>query len=221
MKASPEHALKLAKLSVDCGFLITHLIRQADGLSDSDARKRLLSILDASSDSPAPVLKASNSGWYSTCSGAYVYDPDKSKMTVAGETPVVCFTEATLNGLQGHKEVFNAKYGIAFDRDWIFKKGANPCINIRDDIFKKTISQKHKNGNLYNWLPRDLHPFVNIINTSFDATHEREWRHSGDFNFRLSDVMFVFCPQKDFRFLSALQTNGRPVLFDLDWLSKY
>ena len=73
---------------------------------------------------------------------------------------------------------------------------------------------------VFNFIPPQLHPYVNVINESFDATHEREWRYAGNLSFDYENVMFVFCPVADFPEFTSVQTNGRPVLFDLQWLDR-
>ena len=73
---------------------------------------------------------------------------------------------------------------------------------------------------LYNFIPPALHPFINVIHEGFDATHEREWRVPGELRFDYRDVLFVFCPQSQFSGFARVQTDGRPVLFDLAWLDR-
>jgi hypothetical protein len=214
-------ARKLARLSSDCSFLLTHLIRQNGDRRDAEGRKILLSILDANTTRPKPRLEASPVGWYSVASPK-VFNPKTCKFDGSIESKAVCFTESTLPGLKAHREVFDSKYGIAFDRDLLFERGANPCLNIRESLFKEPIQTPIDNyaRNVYNFIPYQLHPFVNIIHESFDATHEREWRHPGDLSFGYEDIFFVFCPEKDFPKFCSIQSSGRPVLFDLAWLDR-
>jgi hypothetical protein len=61
---------------------------------------------------------------------------------------------------------------------------------------------------------------VNVIGAGFDATHEREWRCDGDLEFERADIRFVFCPERDFKIFKAVQGDGLPVLFDLQWLDR-
>lgn len=214
-------ARKLASLSCDCSFLLTHLVRQNGERRDAKARRILLSILDADTKRPKPCLKSSPAGWYRKLSPK-IFNPETFKFDGSIESRAVCFTESTLQGLKAHREVFNSKYGIAFDRDLLFKRGANPCLNIRESLLKEQIQTPIDNHSryVYNFIPPRLQPFVNIIHESFDATHEREWRYPGDLPFRYKDVLFVFCPEKDFPMFCSIQTSGRPVLFDLAWLDR-
>ena len=220
-KASASEARKLARLSSDCSFLLTHMIRQNDGRTDKESRDILRSILGVSGKGSAPKLKASPVGWYSAVD-ANVYNPETGKFDGNGNVNAVCFTESTLSGLRAHREVFSVQYGIAFDRDLLFQKGANPCLNIREDLLKTRvrISREQYPRHLYNFVPLELHPYVNIINQGFDATHEREWRFVGDMKFMLSQIRFVFCPEKDFSIFSSIQKKGVPTLFDLEWLDR-
>jgi hypothetical protein len=191
---------KLARLSSDCSFLLTHLVRQNGGRPDAEARRILLSILDADTRRPKPYLKASQIGWYSKTSSK-VFNPETCEFNGSIKSGAVCFTESTLQGLKAHCEVFDSKYGIAFDRDLLFNRGANPCLNIRESLFKESIQTPIDNysRHVFNFIPYQLQPFVNIIHESFDATHEREWRYPGDLPFRYKDVLFVFCPERIFR----------------------
>lgn len=165
-----------------------------------------------------PMLKGSPVGWYSRCTSALIYKPDQKAFQPSAGVRAACFTESTLAGLAAHRDVFGSRYGLAFLRDYIIKKGGNPCININEEIMYEKISSDEKHHKLYNFIPEKLVPFVNVINERFDATHEREWRVAGDFPFEPNEIMFVFCPSEEFHFFSQLQKNGSPVLFDLDWL---
>jgi hypothetical protein len=214
-------ARELARISSDCSFLLTHLVRQNGKRRDAEARGILLSILDADTRRPKPHLKASPVGWYSVASPK-VFNPETCKFDGSVESKAVCFTESTLPGLKAHREVFDSMYGIAFDRDLLFERGANPCLNIRESLFKEPIQTPIDNysRNVYNLIPYRLQPFVNIIHESFDPTHEREWRYPGDLSFRYEDIFFVFCPEKDFPRFCSIQSSGCPVLFDLAWLNR-
>ena len=219
-KANARDAKELARLSTDCSFLLTHLVRQNDGRSDKDASAILAKILDVASRK-APKLKASKVGWYSSAA-AKVFNPVTDEFDGTSSCEAICFTESTLMGLRAHRDVFGSKYGVAFDRDWLFGVGANPCLNIRESLLKHTIMKAGKKyaRHVYNFVPAQLHPYINIIHESFDATHEREWRHAGDLPFAYSNIRFVFCPENEFRTFSAVQSNGLPCLFDLAWLDR-
>ena len=219
-KAVPDEARKLAKLSPDCSFLLTHLVRQNDGKSRSRARAILHSIMGKKTG--LPKLRPSPVGWFNTASGAHSFDPSKHKLGRANLAQSVCFTESTLAGLKAHREVFAARYGLAFDRDLLFERGANPCLNICGKMLYTSITNRGDKyaRKIFNFIPYVLQPYVNVINTSFDATHEREWRYVGKLSFDRADVMFVFCPEKEFTKFAYAQQDGMPVLFDLMWLDR-
>lgn len=220
-KASAADAQELAKLSSDCSFMLSHLIRQNAGRSDAEALGILKLILDVDGVSGTPMLKAASTGWYASA-GANVYDPLTGKMDGSSQTDAVCFTESTLAGLRAHRDVFQVKYGLSFDRDWLFGQGANPCLNVRESLLKdgQMWHGSKFESHLFNFIPAPLHPFVNIVHEGFDATHEREWRYPGHLSFGVSDVRFVFCPEADFATLAAIQCDGMPALFDLAWLDR-
>ncbi len=219
-KSNPKDAAKLARLSIDCGFLVSHLIRQHEWRTDEQAREILSLILGLVDGSP-PRLKAAPAGWYPYQPESDTFDPSTLSFVNLEVPESVCFTEATLSGLSAHQSVFNAKYGIGFDRKWLFEKGANPCLNIRESLLKKATHSSRPYRKVYHFVPKELHPYINVIKDSFDATHEREWRHFGDLVFEVTDLLFIFCPEADFKTFAPLQTNGRPTLFDLSWLDRY
>ncbi len=217
-KASKKDAQDIARLSSDCSFLLTHIIRQNGETSrtDIDANGILEKILEGK------CLKASKVGWYNTCDDTNYVDPKTNTIRKPNLAKAVCFTESTLAGLRAHAVVFKAKYGLSFDRDYLFSKGANPCLNISGSLLKAEIQRNGErfSQHVYNFIPEQLHPFVNIINEAFDATHEREWRHLKDLHFDFMDVKFLFCPEEDFPIFSGYQQNGKPSLFDLAWLDR-
>ncbi len=220
-KTNADEARELAKNSSDCSFLLTHLIRQNDGRSDKDSRTILESILDIHGIVPSPKLKSSAVGWYSR-SSPYVFNSLTGQLDGDIKNRAVCFTESTLAGLRAHRDLFKVKYGIAFDRDDLFTKGANPCLNIRESLLKDSIPflSNSTKRYIYNFIPTELQPFVNIIHSSFDATHEREWRYTSDLSFEWSEVTFVFCPESEFHIFKEVQSNSMPCLFDLAWLDR-
>ncbi|GEM_PF-763178 len=222
-KALIEDAKKLVELSSDYSPLLSHLIRYNTDppRTRDEARDILKSILGLSDSLSEPCLRASPVGWYSSCAGPVdIFNHESRSFDRVSQTPAVCFTNSTLGGLSAHRDVFKAQYGLAFGRDFLYEQGANPCLDIRSDLFKKDLRRKEDlySRKLYNFLPKQLLPFVNIINQDFDATHEREWRIARDFKFQHSDVRYVFCPESDFALFSIVQTEGIPVLLDLDQL---
>lgn len=219
-QTTANDAKELAKNSTDCSFLLTHLIRQNNALSDGAAQNMLDLILDIHGHNP--LLQASATGWYSSLGSVNIYDPRISDFAVGSECRSVCFTESTLAGLKAHRDLFNVKYGLAFDREHLYGRGAAPCINIPESILKGNLTRPGEQypRYIYNFIPHELHPYINIMNSSFDATHEREWRHVGDLYFQWTELKFIFCPEADFPTFSPLQVSGLPTLFDLEWLDR-
>jgi hypothetical protein len=68
--------------------------------------------------------------------------------------------------LKAHRQVFNEKYGLAFDRDFLFSRCANLCLNIRESLFKSEIKSSRNYNRLYNYIPDALAGYVNIITES-------------------------------------------------------
>lgn len=221
-KTSANENKKLGELSSDCSFILTHLIRQNDQKNDKEAKQILDLILDINSETPSPRLKASSVGWYASA-GAKLFNTLTKEFDEQVESKAICFTESTLHGLHSHSNLFDSKYGLAFRRSFLYKNNANPCLNIREDRLKNPISYGHPYyyKKVFNLIPKDLVPFINIISLNFDPTHEREWRIANDVEFDYSDILFLFCPAGDFKEYSKIQKNGLPSLLDLDWLNKF
>ncbi|HSW69785.1 MAG TPA: hypothetical protein VLI69_06525 [Gammaproteobacteria bacterium] len=224
-QSTKDQTEKLARLSSDCSYLLTHLIRKnnKDILTDNDASKILQLILNINNHSKNPMLIGGNIGWYGACGSAKLYQPYTNDHFLAPtETKGVCFTDSTLAGLRAHRKVFQTKHGLAFDREFLYQQGANPCLNIRDSLLRQEIDKAPpgKYNHVYNFIPQEIAGFVNIIHESFDSTHEREWRILGNFDFIYSDIKFIFCPEDEFEIFSAIQTKGLPALFDLMWLDR-
>lgn len=217
-------ALRLGTESIDCSLILSHLIRQ-DGRTDSDAKNLLKKILALPLDNKTkPCLKAKEIGYYNSLDlekRTKIYTKKLKGYNPSSNNKAICFTESTLQGLEAHNSVYNAKYGVSFKREILFSKGANPAINIRDDLLNKNV-ECILDGNSWNavknHIPEPLIPFINIINTKFDATHEREWRVPSDMQFEYSDLFIVFCPENDFKEFKSIQTDAVPILFDLSWL---
>lgn len=214
-----QTAIDLAIASQDCSFLLTHLVRQNAGKPDEAARNDLLSILNLANAAPSAVLKSRITGWYGSTLSK-VYDPSSCGFIDTPSPRAVCLTESTFAGLKAHRDTFSAKYGLSFSRNHLLKRGANPCLNIKNEILKKDILM---HGEIYprhvfNFIPQELHPFINVIHDGYDSTHEREWRFPGDLEFTYEELVVVYCPQEDFATFSTIQNNGFPLLFDLSWL---
>ena len=212
---------KLGRDSVDCSRLLTHLIREDEDRDSSAAHGILRSILGLVG-SKTPQLRAGKQGWYASpsCSNARVWSPEREELVRLDVEPSVCLTESTLAGLKAHRDVFAARYGVAFDRAWLCDRGANPAINLSEDLLKAPVTFQGKEKSVFNFIPKDLRPYVNIAHAGFDARHEREWRHVGHLDFNYEDLFFLFCPESDFAEFSRVQNNGKPVLFDLSWLDR-
>src|SRR5689334_20208448 len=112
-KASRSDARELARLSSDCSFLLTHLIRQNGDppKTDTSAHEALMSILGIASTQA--TIRGSRVSWYATAPNAAVYDPTTDTFDVPDEVRAVCLTESSLAGLRAHRDVFCAKYGLA------------------------------------------------------------------------------------------------------------
>lgn len=215
--ATHSNCLDIGFNSPDCSFIISHLIRQSDETSDEKAFEILCSILDLNNDCKEPCLNAN-----------IIKNPDAELPFNHQIVKVACFTESTLRGLGAHAQVFNAKFGISFQRKFLLDKDANPCLFVSSKILHKK-EDEDKQGRMlriYEKIPIGLHPFIIkielpcYIDKGYNSLHEREWRHVGNFKFKISDLVFVFAPRKYFKKICKIQKNGLPNLFDLDWIKR-
>lgn len=223
-KTNKQEAERLARLSSDCSFLLSHLVRQRqDGqlIKTNEEARTILSSILAFQNTQQPTLKGGLIDWYANLENSCILDPnDPRQFYKPNEIHGVCFTDCTLSGLRAHRDIFDVRYGIAFDREYLYQRGANPCINIREEILKLSLIKRKENNKLHNFLPYEIIGYINIINETFDATHEREWRFLGDLDFGYQDIKFIFCPENEFHLFSNIQEKGKPVLFDLQWLTQ-
>jgi hypothetical protein len=123
-----------------------------------------------------------------------------------GEDPVVCFTECTQAGVQTLiRQRRYSPWGVAFTKDFIFKRGGGPAFYVRGDEW-----QYVENG-----FPTELRArctkfwpgaeFEKGLDSIFadqrllrpsEWTHEREWRILGEgypptFRFQYEEVAFL------------------------------
>lgn len=116
---------------------------------------------------------------------------------ICGKTPAVCFQDAPLTSIC-QNVFFEQKYnetrktaknryravGLAFPKDYAFRKGARPVV------YDKTVDAK-------DYLPADQQWRIVNFDLSHDSafidwTHEREWRAPGDFRFDLKETTLLF-----------------------------
>lgn len=133
---------------------------------------------------------------------------------ICGNTAAVCFQDAPLPAVC-QNVFFEQKYkennknsktrykavGIAFPKEYAFRKGARPVIYDRTSEAKK-------------YLPPEQH--WKIVNFDLgndealiDWTHEREWRAPGDFSFELKEVTLLFVNSATYKaFLRKCKDNS-------------
>ncbi|WP_309398864.1 abortive infection system antitoxin AbiGi family protein [Cerasicoccus maritimus] len=183
----------------DISKFLVHLTRDTEEL---DARDNLISILRAKK------IEARNFH----C----LFSPKLRRSLL---TPVlknafktVCFTETPLD--QIHKltaENFPRRirlkpYGLVFWRDALVQKGANPAIYVNGDgtslrefliaefdrHFKGITALKSlREKEAYYKEIVSYYSLINLMSSKHDFSWEREWRHSGDFRFKYSEIVAI------------------------------
>jgi hypothetical protein len=128
---------------------------------------------------------------------------------IVGNTPAVCFQDAPLGAIcqnvfyeQKYKEQNeNAKVryraiGLAFPKDYAYKKGTRPVI------YDKTQDAKAYLPSSQWWriVNFDLSDEQRLI----DWTHEREWRAPGDFEFDRTQSTILFVNESSYKAFATL-----------------
>lgn len=139
-----------------------------------------------------------------------------SQLTNAFKT--VCFTETPLDQIdklatEGFpRRIKLQPYGLVFWRDNMITTGANPAIylnaegtTLREYLLSefdrqfKDVNALYKLKNNEEYYREIIHYYslVNIIRDKHDFSWEREWRHSGNFKFKYSDVVAIVAKNPD------------------------
>jgi hypothetical protein len=123
--------------------------------------------------------------------------------------PVVCFTEATPEGLRTLVEA--ARYwpwGVGFGKNLIFRRGGAPAIYVRGDMWR-TFTQSDLAGSAKALLTKfwpGIEPDPDITDTALtipsEWVHEREWRVAGTgepraFRFTYAEIEAIVAPSVD------------------------
>lgn len=145
-----------------------------------------------------------------------LFSPKIKKMDITDRLrnsfKTVCFTETPLNQIYKlaaedfPRRIKLKPHGLVFWRDEMLKSGANPAIYLNADgtsLREYLISEfdRHfedvramlnlKENEDYHKEIVHYYSLVNLISGRHDFSWEREWRHSGDFKFRYSDVVAI------------------------------
>jgi len=115
---------------------------------------------------------------------------------ICGPRRAVCFQDAPLHSIcqntffeQKKRESDPAQkiryrpIGLAFSKDYLFKKGARPVIYEKTDIAKGFLPE----AECWRIVRLDL----SDENAFIDWTHEREWRVPDDLSFELEEVTII------------------------------
>ncbi len=115
---------------------------------------------------------------------------------ICGDTRAVCFQDAPLYSISQNvfyeqlkrEQDSNYKlrylaFGLAFPKDYLYRKGARPVIYEKKDIAKNMLSRSE----WWRIVSLDLSDDSQFI----DWTHEREWRLPGDLEFELDQATLV------------------------------
>ncbi len=130
----------------------------------------------------------------------------------------VCFTETPLNQIYKltaedfPRRIKLKPHGLVFWRDEMLESGANPAIylnadgtSLREYLLSefdrhfdgvKALSKLKRHEDFYKEIIH-YYSLVNLMSDRHDFSWEREWRHSGDFKFKFSDVVAIVTENPD------------------------
>lgn len=115
---------------------------------------------------------------------------------ICGPRRAVCFQDAPLHSIcqnvffeqkkieqDSSQKLRYRAIGLAFSKEYLFKKGARPVIYEKTDVAKAFL----KDTEWWRIVRLDL----SDENAFIDWTHEREWRIPDDLNFELNEITLV------------------------------
>jgi hypothetical protein len=190
----------------DISRFVIHLTRRQGGKS---ARQNLVSILD----------KRTIEARTAHCLFSPLFGNLGFSSLLKAQFKTVCFTETPLNQisrlcapLPGRK-IELEPYGLVFYKDEVLARGGSPAVyinahgtQIRDfllqqfrDHFKgiKSLRKFSAGQREYHKQIIQYYSLINIISSYHDFAWEREWRYSGNFNFKLIDVVAIIAKNPD------------------------
>ncbi|WP_236560921.1 DUF2971 domain-containing protein [Pontibacillus sp. HMF3514] len=132
-----------------------------------------------------------------------LYQSDPREGFIIGNQGAVCFQDVPVYGAsqnsfyeQNLRELhtgMKVRYkpiGIAFRKEYVFNKGGRPVIYERKEKAKSFIPQEE-------WW-RIVNFDLSNPDMIVDWTHEREWRHPGDFEFDLKEAFVLLTQHKTY-----------------------
>jgi hypothetical protein len=174
-----EWLQRLAERSDLCSF-VTHLTKSA-----KDGEKQL-----SSTQVLFKILREQKLRGSSSASGFII-----------GDRTAVCFFDAPLPAIVQNvwfemkeherdktRPIRYVPTGLLFEKDLVYCKGARPVIYERKERGKQLLPREE-------WW-RIVNFDLEKTNFVIDWSHEREWRHPGDLEFALSDVVVLL---RDYR----------------------
>lgn len=116
------------------------------------------------------------------------------------------------------------KYGLAFSQSLVRQKGGHPIFyfDSNNPRIVEAINKIRHPANradtksilgLFEPFGSNLH---SSLRGSTDYRWEREWRHTGNFNFNYSEVSFGLCPEREITEMETLILQAFPFI-DPDW----
>lgn len=202
----------------DLSQFLVHLTREYEG---SSARANLISIL----------RERTICARTAHCLFKYEFDSLGLSATLKKRFRTVCFTETPLPQIKHliakmPRRAINLKpYGLVFDRHALLEKGANPAIYINTEgtklkqLLLSEFRKRFKNVTTSS-EPRDTrfacceaifqyYALVNIFSPGHDFTWEREWRLSGNLEFKYREIVAIIAPNpKKFESACKEQLSG-------------
>lgn len=190
----------------DLSRFLVHLTRDSDGVS---ARDHLVSILRSK------TIEARNAH----CLFMHQFENLGFSDVLTRRFNTVCFTETPLTqihrltGAIPGRRIELSGYGLVFLKDALIERGVCPAVYLnakgtglreyllslfRDDFraVKKFKTLKKAQAEHYESIIQ-YYSLINIIASNYDFAWEREWRHSGSFDFLYRDIVAIIAEAPD------------------------
>ncbi len=219
----------------DLSRFLVHLTRNSGGISAED---HLISILKDE------VIEA-RTGW---CLFHHKFRQKKFTDILTAKFRTVCLPETPFTKLRHvavhipRRRIRLQPYGLVFLKSFLVEKGASPAIYVNgkgaDGIRKYLLArfdQDFANKQRYDKFAKrfgeqakaiiQYYSLINVISDKHDFAWEREWRHSGDLEFKMQRIFAIIAKEPDAfanrceKKLSAKQMAlvRRVPIVSLDW----
>lgn len=175
----------------DFATRITHLTRGNENVSAFD---NLINILKEKK-----IHASSNTG----------YIVGKDTAVCLQDAPLLSIAENLLYEAEHSDHLRYEAYGLRFNKQWLYSKGARPVIYGETNYLKRILPESE----YWRIVNLDLNDNEHLI----DWTHEREWRFKGDLEFEYDEIEILVYSSEDYqKLVKFLQDYDSNILLQIN-----